>query len=98
MDYKVVYSPSARIDLREIVEYISNDDIAAAKRIGLALIGATKNLSSFPRKGKIVPEFGIDSLREIQLAPYRIVYRVFDKPMIVEIVRVWHAARGRPEV
>ena len=98
MDYKVIFSPSARLDLREIVEYISTDDTNAAKRVGTALIEATKSLSSFPRKGRVVPKFATDSLREIPISPYRIVYRIFDEPLTIEIVRIWHAARGHPEI
>jgi len=86
------------LDLKEIVQYIAAEDAAAAKRIGYSLIDGSKALSRFPRKGRVVPEFGIDSLREIHLKPYRIVYRVFDEPRTVEIVRVWHSARGTPEV
>lgn len=98
MDYRVIWSPSARLDLKEIVEYIASENPAAAKRIGLSLIDATKNLSRFPKKGRIVPEYHTDSLREIPLKPYRIVYRVFDESRSAEIVRVWHAARGTPEI
>ena len=98
MVYKVIWSPSARLDLREIVEFIANEDQKAAERIGLALIEASKALSRFPRQERVVPEFGIESLREIHLKPYRIVYRLFDKPRNVEIVRIWHAARGIPNV
>jgi len=98
MDFRVVWSPSARLDLKEIVEYIAEKDSSAASRIGHSLIDATKALSRFPRKGRMVPEFGIDSLREIPLKHYRIVYRVFDEPKIVEVVRAWHSSRGTPEV
>lgn len=98
MDFRVVWSPSARLDLKEVVKYIATEDSTAAKRIGHSLIDVTKTLSRFPRKGRVVPEFGIDSMREIHLKPYRIVYRVFDEPRTAEIVRVWHSARGTPEV
>jgi toxin ParE1/3/4 len=98
MDFKIVFSPSARKDLQEIVEYIAAEDQRTAERIGMALIQATKSLTEFPRKGRVVPEFEINSLREILLSPYRIVYRTFDESGNIEIVRIWHAARGTPEV
>ncbi|MCH6259157.1 type II toxin-antitoxin system RelE/ParE family toxin [Puniceicoccaceae bacterium K14] len=97
MDFKVSFSPTARLDLREIVRYISLENEQAAERIGKALLSAAKNLSKFPRKGRIVPEFGIDSLREVHLPPYRIIYRVFEDPQTVEIIRIWHASRGTPK-
>lgn len=98
MDFKVVWSPSARLDLREIVEFIAIDDLSAAERIGRALLQASKALASFPKKGRVVPEFGDESLREIHLRPFRIVYRIIDEPKTVEIVRIWHSARGKPRV
>jgi len=45
-----------------------------------------------------VPEFNEPTLREVIRKPCRIVYRIRSKRQQVEIVRVWHAARGIPEV
>jgi toxin ParE1/3/4 len=78
MDYKVVLAPRAIEDLQEIVLYIIPDSPAAAERLGLALIEKTKVLGSYPYSGRMVPEFGDRSIRELILKPYRIVYRVDD--------------------
>jgi plasmid stabilization system protein ParE len=45
-----------------------------------------------------VPEFKIETIREIVHRPYRIVYRVFEDRKTIEILRVWHAARGTPDI
>jgi len=55
MDFQIVFSPSARKDLREIVKYIAAEDQRTAERIGMALILASKSLTKFPRKGRVVP-------------------------------------------
>jgi len=86
------------MDLQEIVEYIAEEDPNTAERIGMALIQASKSLTKFPRKGRVVPEFEINSLREILLTPYRIIYRIRDESGCIEIVRIWHAARGTPKI
>ncbi len=55
-------------------------------------------LYEHPRLGRQVPEFNQADLREVLVSPYRIVYRVKDEDQLVEIVRVWHAARDTPEL
>jgi plasmid stabilization system protein ParE len=37
-------------------------------------------------------------IRKIIYRPYRIVYRLDVERQLVEIARVWHAARGAPSV
>lgn len=98
MACRLTWSPVALADLRDIVAFIAQNDAQAARRVGEGLLEATRALSDFPRKGRIVPEFGIPFLREIQLRPYRLVYRILEEKKTVEIVRIWHAARGKPEV
>jgi len=44
----------------------------------------------------MVPEFDIPTLREIIVRAYRIVYRVDHESKLIEVARVWHAARGTP--
>lgn len=94
MDYKVVLSPRAIEDLRDIVLYVAPDRPEAAKRLGMALIEKTKVLGSFPFSGRVVPEFDDRTIRELILRPYRIVYRVDETANVVGVARFWHAARG----
>jgi plasmid stabilization system protein ParE len=61
---------------------------------GYQLISETDRLQTFPRLGRVVPEYGTDNLREIIVRPYRIVYRVSHEKAVCEIARVWHSARG----
>lgn len=97
MDYKVVLAPRAIADLQDIVLYITPDRPDAAKRLGLALIGQTKVLGSFPFSGRVVPEFHQPLIRELVLKPYRIVYRIDETRKIVGVARYWHGARGAIE-
>ncbi|WP_221029181.1 type II toxin-antitoxin system RelE/ParE family toxin [Actomonas aquatica] len=93
MDYKVVLSPRAIEDLRDIVLYISPDRPETARRLGLALVEKTKTLAQFPLSGRIVPEFGDSTIRELILRPYRIVYCVDARSAVVGVARFWHGAR-----
>ena len=76
MDFKVIWAPSARLDLKEIVSYIAEDNPEIAQRFGLTLIDATKSLASLPVRGRVVPELGSPQIREVIFKPYRIIYRV----------------------
>lgn len=98
MDYQVVFSPSARTDLRSIVRYISFDAPDRALQFGRFLVSHTKALAQFPELGRVVPEFGDAFIREIIVRSYRIVYRLDHSKHLVEVLRFWHAARGIPEI
>jgi plasmid stabilization system protein ParE len=97
MDYQVILSPSARTDLRDIVRYISFDAPDRAVRFGQFLASRTKVLGQFPELGRVVPEVGDTSIREIIVRSYRVVYRLNHGRHSVEVLRFWHAARGTPE-
>jgi|SRR6266850_6282249 len=97
MDCKVILSPRAIQDLREIVRYISLDDAHSAEKFGYALIDAALSLGKLPERGRFVPEFADGSTRELIYGRYRIVYRINPEQKTVWISRFWHSARGTPE-
>ena len=98
MAYKLIWSPASRDDLRDIVTFISRDSPRRAEAFGYRLISETDKLQTFAEIGRVVPEFDTATIREIILRSYRIVYRVNHERGLVEIARVWHAARGTPEL
>ena len=65
---------------------------------GYELISETDHLQEFPELGRIVPEYRRDNIREIVFRPYRIVYRVDHERKLCQIARVWHSARGIPQL
>lgn len=52
----------------------------------------------FPRAGRQVPEERDPAVREIIVEPYRVIYEINAASQTVDILRLWHAARGRPDV
>ena len=98
MGYQVALSPSARRDLRDIVRYISWDSPERAVTFGQFLVSSTKRLADFPEMGRVVPEFGDPSIREIGVRSYRVIYRVDHGTCRVDVARFWHGARGTPEI
>jgi toxin ParE1/3/4 len=94
MDHRIVWSERALQDLKGIVQYIARDDQGTAERFGNLIISKVWSLRTFPRVGRVVPEFREEHLREIILTPYRIVYEIDDGELVLSILRVWHGARG----
>lgn len=98
MAFRVVWSETALADLRDLVRYIARDDRQVAKRFGDLILTKVQSLQAFPRIGRIVPEFREDRLRELIMAPYRIVYEIDDETTTLAILRIWHGARGNLEL
>jgi len=65
MDYQVKLSRSAELDIEDIVRHISIDDPEQALRFGGFLIHHARGLAHFPERGRVVPEFDDDSIREL---------------------------------
>jgi toxin ParE1/3/4 len=98
MAFQIIWSPSARGDLIDLKDYISMESPRNAKRFVTSLFEAVEPLSEYPHTGRVVPEFNDEQLREIIKRPCRIVYRINQATSMIEIVRIWHAARGIPEI
>ena len=55
---------------------------------------AAASLTHFAERGQVVPEFGDETLRELLVRPYRLVYKVLeDKVLVLALVhgarRIW---------
>ena len=98
MGFKIVWSPTARLDLKELLSYIAEDDPIIAEKLGLKILDIIEQAARFPNSGRSVPEFHDTSIRELILSSYRIVYRIKQRENLIKIARVWHAARGFPEL
>jgi toxin ParE1/3/4 len=98
MAFRLIRSPTARLDLKDIAAFIAEDSASAAERFVRSLFQAVERLADFPESGRIVSEFGDPAIREVIRKPCRIVYRVNTRRHIVETARVWHPARGTPDI
>lgn len=98
MAFKINWSPQAIDDLRSVTEFIALDNPLAAERVGPAIFHQTDLLIEHPLLGRMVPERKDPKIRELIQSPYRIIYRVEEDEKLVEIMRIWHGARGEPEI
>lgn len=83
---------SALQDLRDIQDwYLEQGVPETGTRFLLEILARIERLAEHPEIGRIVPEFGQDTLRELIHPPFRIVYR--REESTVRIVRVWRSER-----
>jgi toxin ParE1/3/4 len=88
----ILWTDQAGADLINISEYISKDSPRYASIFIERIINATNILETHPRSGRIVPEFEIETLRELIVGNYRIVYSIVSEEQI-DIITVHHSAR-----
>ncbi|HUT37041.1 MAG TPA: type II toxin-antitoxin system RelE/ParE family toxin [Planctomycetota bacterium] len=88
---KVIWSPPALDDLDSIAGYIARDSVDRASLFATRLIEATNRLVRFPQSGRVIPEIGDPSCREILVGVYRIMYRLEGDD--VWITGIVHGAR-----
>lgn len=89
----VDFAQTAQDDLDGTVAWY---DSQLVPEVGLGLVASVidrvEQLERFPESGRAVPEFDNPHLRELELPPFRIVYRT-DETDTVHVVRVWRAER-----
>ena len=88
---KVIWAPSALEDIESIAEYIARDSVGRAALLVTRLTEATDRLQEFPLSGRVIPEIGNESCREIIYGTYRIMYRLENDE--VWITGIVHGAR-----
>lgn len=98
MAFQIVWSQTAVEDLKGIVQYIALDDPDAAAKLAGRIIQRIETASKLPFSNRTVPEKGQESIREAILKPYRIIYHVDGEQSAIQILRIWHAARGIPDI
>lgn len=78
-------------DLLAIKDFISLDSPEMADKWVQELYSSGENLASFSQRGRIVPEFNRENIRELLIENYRLVYRV--KPTSIEILAIFEGHR-----
>ena len=93
---EVVWTRQAVEDLEGIRAFIARDSEHYATLVYERLVESVDRLETFPLSGRVVPEFGEESIREVVWGNYRIVYRV--REALIEVLTVFHGSRLLPPV
>lgn len=93
MDYKVVYSAQAGLDLETVVSFLAEKHPPAAESLGHALLDAAEHLAFLPYRGPAMR--GRPQFRKLSHPPHHvIIYQVNDRYRLVEILRFWDARQN----
>lgn len=76
MARKVIWANAAVSDLDAAADYISNDSPAYAASFVLKTLKSARSLGDLSERGRVVPEFKREDIREIFVFNYRLVYRI----------------------
>ena len=72
----VIWSESAKADLRAIHDYIAHDSRHYAKKVAQDIREKAHSLGELPRSGRKVPELDNEQVREFALYSYRVIYEI----------------------
>lgn len=95
MAWEVLITDSALADLREIVEFIAQDDAQAAERMGHRLVKRALQLATMPERH---PHHDAGrAIRKFPVLPYLVFYHCDPETRTVHILHFWHGARRWPQ-
>lgn len=90
MQYKVLLTAGAERDLEEIYGYIAEyDSPGSADYVLDRVMEVAESLATFPERGSHPQELlalGIKEYRQSFFKPYRLIYRVFARQVIIYLI------------
>ncbi|MDP2182891.1 MAG: type II toxin-antitoxin system RelE/ParE family toxin [Actinomycetota bacterium] len=84
---RVTWAPLAEAQVAEAFAYIAAERPAAALKWFERIVARTESLSALPDQGRMVPEGERESVREVLVAPYRVVYHRDEEAVVVLTVQ-----------
>jgi plasmid stabilization system protein ParE len=88
---RVVWTRGASQELDENVEFIAEDSLQAAIDVLQRVLKAAESLADLSDRGRIVPERGDPTIREILIEPFRLLYSITEEE--VTILGILHQRR-----
>jgi len=98
MAWRIVWTETASLDLKEIVLFIAQDNRNAAVNLAQKIFQHLEKAAQMPQSNRIAPEKSDESIREAILKPYRIIYQIDTNREAITVLRIWHGFRGTPSL
>ena len=95
---KVIWSPLAEQRALEAVDYIAQDRPLAAAAWLEELLERVAALDHLAKRGRVVPEIGKATHRQVFHYPYRIIYRIDAGQVVILTIRYGRRAWDPAEV
>ncbi len=93
---RVLWTDAALNQLEAVRDFLSRTSPEYAQRIVERLVNRSEQIATFPRSGRMVPEYQLDEVRQVVEASYRIIYLI--KENQVEVLAIIHTSRkGLPQ-
>ncbi len=94
MGYRIDFTQGSLVDLRDLLDFIRDENAEAADRFREALLDHIDVLKSFPRIGVAVSHRR--GIRKLLHSPIIVYYRVREATKKIEIMELRHVSR-RPQ-
>lgn len=83
MDREITWTDPAWEDVENAADYIAQDSKFYAAAFVEEIKEAAASLANFAERGQVVPEFGDESIRELLVRSYRLIYKVSEKQVLI---------------
>ena len=90
---RISWTEQAKYDIKDIFSFISKGSLKYAKLTLITIRNRTNILKVHNKAGAIVPEYEVDTIRELIVGNYRIIYFIKSEKLI-EILAVIHGSRN----
>ena len=80
---RVVWSDGALLEVEEALSYVATESPRAAARLVGQILAAAESLSTLSERGRVVPERGDPTIRELIVQPFRLIYHVAESEIVV---------------
>lgn len=84
---KIVWSPLAVEQARDIASFIALDKPSAAEDWIHEIFDCVERLQEFPESGRVVPEIKRKDIREVVQGSYRVIYKIADSAIHILVVK-----------
>lgn len=84
---KLIWSPLATQNAHDLASFIAQDKPSAAVTWLTDLFERVESLIVLSESGRVVPEIGVVSIREVIFGQYRVIYRIKDREITILTVR-----------
>ena len=95
---KIIWSPLAVDQVRDIAAYIALDKPVVAIKWAEKIFNSVELLSEYPESGRVVSEINRIEIREQVQGSYRVIYKVKPKQILILVVKSYRQQLKENEI